>query len=489
MAKIYFKTCHVIIILIQAEAFESINQRLADFGVNPKFSYLTIRTTFYLSPFLMKVIIYNNFSHRSKAHKMQILRKPKLLVFLAAGSSVNLGIPATTEVIADILQEIRNDLDDDRSQYLDTSSADLDLLTNHLTTCLGNNWNFENLLNALETLESLSTSWGSRTVPSFKTMDGIFSAPIPQLTRCYPFVFYSTAKEAFYRSLHRQFSRADASITIRPHWNSIRKFLTDLNKQFDLHVATTNYDTIIEKALGWDLSAEGFQRVTGSNPAVFNPAIKNIRLLHLHGNVKYSCANGMVSSTPLHISNLVRFDSSEEVEIHLINNFRSGDGHTMDVGPMITGARKATRFICEPYASYFETFSNWCRSIPNLLVIGYGFGDEHINNCFRHFTEQPRACKKILAIDYIPPENQDPFGAWVRNTRKQELAAMVHHWSGNDRPFHDKNLSEPLNYYAQGNQLSVHLNGLIYSIQNHQNDIFSFFKTSLMRDLFSRRLF
>jgi hypothetical protein len=62
--------------------------------------------------------------------------------------------------------------------------------------------------------------------------------------------------------------------------------------------------------------------------------------------------------------------------------------------PIISGYNKATRISYEPFLSLFNAFSYDVSNADLLIVVGYGLGDQHMNNLLN------KRNPPILYIDY-----------------------------------------------------------------------------------------
>ncbi len=58
-------------------------------------------------------------------------------------------------------------------------------------------------------------------------------------------------------------------------------------------------------------------------------------------------------------------------------------GKAILVTPIITGYQKAQKAMLTPFKQMQASFDRDCSSADELYIIGYSFGDEHINNCIK----------------------------------------------------------------------------------------------------------
>src|SRR5262249_45067777 len=93
--------------------------------------------------------------------------------------------------------------------------------------------------------------------------------------------------------LRRIFVEASRQIMSHPNWSRVALFWQGLADRFDLCLATLNYDTILEKALGIGPEGQGFRRSTGHPFYRLDRHLLHEapRLLHLHGSIAFGRCN------------------------------------------------------------------------------------------------------------------------------------------------------------------------------------------------------
>lgn len=183
----------------------------------------------------------------------------------------------------------------------------------------------------------------------------------------------------------------------------------------DVDLFTLNYDLLLEKILldhvGTENFMEYFDRGGGwhlLNPDVpriwFNPekaikkkAVCRTKLYHLHGSL----------SSFKDLKKQKTFKVTTEVirKYHVYNRI----SELKIVPSIITGGRKSDKIQEMPFAYYFDAFTKKMGDedhlCDELYIIGYGFGDEHINRAIserlkiahRSIHSQP---VKLVIVDY-----------------------------------------------------------------------------------------
>ena len=160
-------------------------------------------------------------------------------------------------------------------------------------------------------------------------------------------------------------------------------YLQDENR-FLIRNYTTNYDDLIESASGFKFK-NGYETVDSKGCRRFSPSqffassAENI-LCHLHGSVHMDFSSDINRGDRL--DELVWYDSLEEAGKFemVVSEQLQNDGHTCEVGPIITGLEKIERVQQSPYLFYFSAFLQDVVQADALIINGYGFGDQHINN-------------------------------------------------------------------------------------------------------------
>ena len=83
-----------------------------------------------------------------------------------------------------------------------------------------------------------------------------------------------------------------------------------------------------------------------------------------------------------------------------------------------------------PFANYFHAFSQCVSTSPNLLIIGYGAGDDHINFWLREFTLIHSRNGRVVEITKeIDPSRFtiQRFGAYDLVWEEREPGLFINH--------------------------------------------------------------
>ena len=367
-------------------------------------------------------------------------RKPSLTVLVGAGGSYDLGVPLTDAVTSIVRRQFEEPSRDYPNFFKDAGDAErLRLLLSAAESHFGPKMNFEHLFEFIESGLALHEGWTQKrdtiaeagwTQPK-KELEGLFRGDDGYAE------FLSNCRIMLECTVEDAISAASAQATQHEHWSTFRAFWSALEANFDLTVATVNYDTLIEQALGWGGAEQGFEPAEGSRGWVLRPkrvhAAQRHRLFHLHGSILFKgSAYGDTTCRWNAASggwDIKWFPSAEEASFAGTANLgRTGYGRELLGGHLITGLHKTDKVAVEPFGTYYEATANELRACPRLLVIGYGFADPHINRLVRRMTRDHEDARRIACVDFIriPLE--------IASNSRNGLVEAMHLWSG-DRSF------------------------------------------------------
>jgi NAD-dependent SIR2 family protein deacetylase len=189
------------------------------------------------------------------------------------------------------------------------------------------------------------------------------------------------------------------------------------------HLFTTNYDTVFEQALD-DLAAQYQDGFVGRVRPRFEPSVygldvyypgevsegrvrrfdKFLHLYKLHGSINWRA--DVDSQIKQQGVPLIRFKRWQELEdiIRQANAFSElFDDNDAPIGILPT-AKKFADTLELPYAHLFRIFHQRLQEPQTfLLVVGYGFGDDHINQIIDDAMLNPGLV--LLVIDPSPGIN------------------------------------------------------------------------------------
>jgi hypothetical protein len=405
--------------------------------------------------------------------------RPKLLVFLAAGASLDLGIPSTASLTRSIIRDIQKP-----TTYSNPVAAKAYLKA--LLLALGRCYkrpNFEHVQHGLEALSALIRSQNPNTAVQFRIVEAFLTSGLhPTFPMPVDPVWLIAIRHQFFHTLRVAMASADQSVILKPHWAAISGFLRQLNNEFDLYVATTNYDSIVEQALGWGPQLQGFEPIPGESPFRYSGHMTPPRLLHMHGSLSFGYRD--------HGSDPNRFvfeDDHEDLYYHpdpskaFLTWFgRSSQtsmaGRDTLAGPIITGLDKPDKLLPEPYLSYYRRFQEFCTTIPRVLIAGYGFTDVHLNAVLGRLTRWHGPRRRIAVIDYWKPSSWAPSSAWARD--KLHFFRTIAQLAEDPMPLNCQSWPDPWPPQGHGKGLlEVYFRGMAETINNHEDRIVTFLRS------------
>lgn len=355
-------------------------------------------------------------SNWKEAERAVLAPRPRLLLYLAAGASLDLGISSTWALTTSVLARLANP-----SGFGDPSVAAAHQKAIHdAAQRTYGSPNFEHILHCLEALTGLIRSQDPNTTPSYRLIeaelcDGLHkSLPSPISGN-----WLIAAHWEFFQTIYDEVLQTTQAAPLQPRWPEFRDFLARLNREFDMHIVTTNYDTLVESALGWGAAEQGFTPVSGESILRFTGQASLPKLLHMHGSLAFGYRD-IMSSDP---NRFLYEDDHEDLHLHPNpasavatwfgrSTQNSMAGRSTIAGPIITGLQKPDKLLPEPYSSYYRQFQELASSTPRVMVVGYGFGDQHVNAVMSRLTRWHGAQRRIVLVDHCKPDDWIPASGW-----------------------------------------------------------------------------
>jgi hypothetical protein len=213
-------------------------------------------------------------------------------------------------------------------------------------------------------------------------------------------------------------------------------------------IYTLNYDSIIEnifKRSGISFS-DGFQKILPGVPQnlrhltpskIYRDFEENKNCIyHLHGSAFWEVIDK--DSNEMDYYNFIAcdylqfpFNGSRVAEIELEK------GRPIQIQNIITGYKKVIKTGLSPFRQFFSVFDRDCYLACRLIVVGYSFGDEHIND----IINKARSANEILKIEIIDPSFD--FNSFSMNHLRK--------WYWIDETHTPEQLDEETTFYKQAN--------------------------------------
>lgn len=214
---------------------------------------------------------------------------------------------------------------------------------------------------------------------------------------------------SFFRSLCIKFYKEEAIDTDGRIKNFPLFYLLNaikvLRKYFELGIYSLNYDTVALKAAP-DLFT-GFDKKDG----IFKPQQLFKRrkwdfIYHLHGSVHFTLRDDMLPGV-FYRSGFIAWENDiNRNDIKVSDGFafpRSDNNHFIQ-STIIAGGNKLDQIQPQPFSAYYSQLPRHICEADAILILGYGFGDSHINSIFQnHFKQmKPEARARVMIVDYWP---------------------------------------------------------------------------------------
>jgi hypothetical protein len=186
----------------------------------------------------------------------------------------------------------------------------------------------------------------------------------------------------------------------------LKPLATLARRQSRLTVATLNYDLAVETMVNDDNGVDLQRTETWQEEATPSSTKPTLHLMKLHGSIDWVISESTDSPLPLRLVNLRTGDSARELAGQPAVVFGEG------------GKLRAEG----PFLELLLGFSNALNNVDRLLIVGYSFRDDHVNELIaRWFANAPS--RKIILLD--PSEiERDPRNPFTRQLGWLNAAAL-----------------------------------------------------------------
>lgn len=249
-------------------------------------------------------------------------------------------------------------------------------------------------------------------------------------------------------------------------------------------ISTLNYDNCMESSIvdfedGFDDEIEGeiFKRF---NPKKLLDNNEKTRIMHLHGSVLYGHLTTSDNRSIFEddYNDLFLYPAYKDAYPTWFNRsgFTSQSHDEAHIGPIITGLKKTDKLLPYPYSTYYYQLQKSLLENDRLLIIGYSFGDYHINSLLERVIRNHGAKRKIVIISYFAnPSDWCPdisVMGWPGNEMFRFIAKAFREPS----PFSDiYNYQEEIQ--SKDGRAKIYLGGVRNTFENYGTEIINFLTT------------
>ena len=274
--------------------------------------------------------------------------------------------------------------------------------------------NFEDILFALEILESYLMSKGIKGNLRSAQFDPVISV----FTNMRNDLGFSLDRQNVSQSRRRLIKYIFGKMVLdltklqeNPGELYLKGLIERLHQHFTLHLFTLNYDDLID--LVSDSWFDGFiEKEEGKSFSRFNGAeflrrfdTETKSLVHLHGSVRFGFPVPPRGSQ-VNPGTIVKYDDPMEAFDSYVRTFPGEilvDGQIVSQDPIISGLNKLDKLFLNPspFGYYYQAFTRSMVDVPNLLIMGYGARDPHVNEWIREFVRVHGTNRKVVMVSFF----------------------------------------------------------------------------------------
>lgn len=321
---------------------------------------------------------------------MTSVKPPTIAVLVGAGASVASGAPSTADLTGIVLNALPTDhLALVGGERISVKVPTAELLTAALSSQSGSPPpDFETIVASVETLMSYVYSDAHSGIKAFTTKNSVFNWLFDGEVL---FLMHNAARdsmvEAFRDLPPPTVDRARAR-------QSLTEFFGAIAERGRVVLATLNYDDLLDDVLPW---ADGFKprdEYASFEPSLWSRQIASDDhlLMHVHSSVRFGFRRNPQADN---WHEPVRYATTAEAARTIIGNTVSApiaDGASLPATPFIMGGWKSPKLMhnARPYAYYASTALQQFAAADKLIIVGYGFRDEHVNQWITQWRLQGR---------------------------------------------------------------------------------------------------
>ncbi len=305
----------------------------------------------------------------------------KAVVFIGAGASIDFGVPSTE----DVYTHIKKSFEKDECSGENFAIEILDAIEETLQTYYKNkrSINFESIFHVLTELGSHKFLTDDKTLDNFRPIDKSYKKLEDRFHKyTYEHIYFVERK--YIEFVNKLFIEKSISFSQNKNKKYLKSFIESLITNFETKIFSLNYDT-----LPLQCNEKFYTGFTECGEFDKNIHIKHIgrnTFFQLHGSVGYKF-NGIDKITWKNIATNGVFSS------HFTNR---QDGASLNRYNIVTGYDKTNRLQKQPFRTMANILESELYSSNTVFIIGYGFGDLHINSVLKDYIND----KQVFFVDY-----------------------------------------------------------------------------------------
>lgn len=411
-------------------------------------------------------------------HKTQSINN-RITCIVGAGAALDIGGPTTMNLTQEILE----------ASYFKSISKTLDDYYGE------SNYNFEDLLHLIESLDTYRER-DHNVINELKPILGAFVEVLEILNQEELY----EAKRNIYRTIWEKVEVYNNDISTDDSKSWYLNFWRNLHQVSKLDVLTLNYDNTIQSALG-KMCTDGYLPI--KDEEIERLSVNELyrddlsKVLNLHGSIFYGYYKShkienrdrLAYTDSFH--DLYKYPTSTRAKERYLNGGISSNYNqsreVAEITPIITGLKKTEKLLGTPYKEYHHYLFESVRKNEALLIVGYSFGDLHINAIIERITALHGENRKIVVITYVPPEKRKN-GEW--HMQPNAMLKETGGWLGrNELLFYTKaseDGSNPLgkisfeykdHSISYNGKVKIYFEGFKKAVENHGDEIIRFLTT------------
>jgi hypothetical protein len=320
--------------------------------------------------------------------------------------------PSTSNITNIVSKLIVQGLDSSQSNIIPTIFNELNSRVNEVyirrgLPMLNYSVNFEELFFAIECLSSINNIYNNENlVPNASPLWGYL---VEQISVRYPSIEYQRALIKIIYTIIGIIKEYDTKFCNDVRYETwYRNFWRDKLNKWDIF--TFNYDTTVENSLklyedGFELADDTEREYEHFVPSkLYANNERHSTIHHLHGCIYYSELNPRQYEFEHSHRDMYKLHNPNDAILKIgIPSSPSTQAYERYVNsPIIIGQRKLDKQIYLPFSIYHANLANKILDNPNLLIVGYSFGDLYANQLIERHKLIHGDNQRIVLIDKFP---------------------------------------------------------------------------------------